>query len=148
MNLEFHRRHLCNILLCAVQRCIINMSNLNLQRKMKINFHSFQFNVFHLFQDELGCRVDFLLDRCFQAEREEMETMENVNRLLLQNVLPLHVASFFIGKTIRNQVTEIRQSLLYKGDLVHGFNRDWVLAYVSQITAFTPNFTKKKMPEQ
>lgn len=71
-------------------------------------------NVFHLFQDELGCRVDFLLDRCFQAEREEMETMENVNRLLLQNVLPLHVASFFIGKTIRNQVAKRRQPLVYK----------------------------------
>lgn len=34
-----------------------------------------------------------------------METMENINRLLLQNVLPLHVASFFLGKAIRNQVT-------------------------------------------
>lgn len=33
-----------------------------------------------------------------------METMENVNKLLLQNVLPLHVASFFMGKTVRNQV--------------------------------------------
>ncbi|XP_020505029.2 adenylate cyclase type 2-like [Labrus bergylta] len=54
-------------------------------------------------QDELGCRVDFLLERCFVAEREEMETMENVNKLLLQNVLPLHVASVFMGKTIRNQ---------------------------------------------
>ncbi|XP_041635932.1 adenylate cyclase type 2-like [Cheilinus undulatus] len=54
-------------------------------------------------QDELGCRVDFLLERCFMAEREEMETMENVNKLLLQNVLPLHVASFFMGKAIRNQ---------------------------------------------
>uniref|UniRef100_A0A3Q0RI19 adenylate cyclase n=1 Tax=Amphilophus citrinellus TaxID=61819 RepID=A0A3Q0RI19_AMPCI len=32
-----------------------------------------------------------------------METMENVNRLLLQNLMPLHVASFFIGKTINNQ---------------------------------------------
>lgn len=30
--------------------------------------------------------------------------MENINRLLLQNVLPLHVASFFLGKAIRNQV--------------------------------------------
>uniref|UniRef100_A0A665V8M2 adenylate cyclase n=1 Tax=Echeneis naucrates TaxID=173247 RepID=A0A665V8M2_ECHNA len=50
-------------------------------------------------QDELGCRVDFLLERCFRMEREEMETMENVNKLLLQNVLPLHVACFFIGKT-------------------------------------------------
>uniref|UniRef100_A0A674MF26 adenylate cyclase n=1 Tax=Takifugu rubripes TaxID=31033 RepID=A0A674MF26_TAKRU len=49
------------------------------------------------------CRVDFLLDRCFQMEREEMETMENINKLLLQNVLPFHVASFFMGKAIRNQ---------------------------------------------
>ncbi|KAM4537307.1 adenylate cyclase type 4 isoform 1-T2 [Odontesthes bonariensis] len=54
-------------------------------------------------RDELGCRVDFLLERCFQTEREEMETMENVNKLLLQNVLPLHVASFFMGKDVRNQ---------------------------------------------
>ncbi|XP_053199115.1 adenylate cyclase type 4-like [Scomber japonicus] len=54
-------------------------------------------------QDELGCRVDFLLEHCFQTEREEMETMENVNKLLLQNVLPLHVASSFMGKSVRNQ---------------------------------------------
>uniref|UniRef100_UPI0037E82EFE adenylate cyclase type 4-like n=1 Tax=Semicossyphus pulcher TaxID=241346 RepID=UPI0037E82EFE len=54
-------------------------------------------------QDELGCRVDFLLERCFMTEREEMETMENVNKLLLQNVLPLHVASVFMGKSICNQ---------------------------------------------
>ncbi|TMS02156.1 Adenylate cyclase type 2 [Larimichthys crocea] len=54
-------------------------------------------------QDELSCRVDFLLERCFHTEREEMETMENVNKLLLQNVLPLHVAACFMGKTIRNQ---------------------------------------------
>uniref|UniRef100_A0A3Q3S3I9 adenylate cyclase n=1 Tax=Mastacembelus armatus TaxID=205130 RepID=A0A3Q3S3I9_9TELE len=54
-------------------------------------------------QDELSCRVDFLLQRCFKTEREEMETMENVNKLLLQNVLPLHVASSFMGKAVRNQ---------------------------------------------
>ncbi|XP_077445508.1 adenylate cyclase type 4 isoform X2 [Stigmatopora argus] len=54
-------------------------------------------------QDELGCRVDFLLEHCFKLEQEEMETVENVNKLLLQSVLPLHVASFFMGKTVRNQ---------------------------------------------
>uniref|UniRef100_A0A8C7QG97 adenylate cyclase n=1 Tax=Oncorhynchus mykiss TaxID=8022 RepID=A0A8C7QG97_ONCMY len=54
-------------------------------------------------QDELGCRVEFLLQQCFRTERVEMETMENVNKLLLKNVLPLHVASKFMGKTIRNQ---------------------------------------------
>uniref|UniRef100_A0A096MHP6 Adenylate cyclase type 4 n=1 Tax=Poecilia formosa TaxID=48698 RepID=A0A096MHP6_POEFO len=54
-------------------------------------------------RDELTCRVDFLLECCFQTEREEMETMENVNKLLLQNVMPLHVASFFMGKAVSNQ---------------------------------------------
>ncbi|PWA19845.1 hypothetical protein CCH79_00015851 [Gambusia affinis] len=54
-------------------------------------------------RDELTCRVDFLLECCFQTEREEMETMENVNKLLLENVMPLHVASFFMGKAVRNQ---------------------------------------------
>eukprot|EP00063_Salmo_salar_P087881 XP_014062716.1 PREDICTED: adenylate cyclase type 4-like [Salmo salar] len=54
-------------------------------------------------QDELGCRVEFLLQQCFRTERDEMETMANVNKLLLKNVLPLHVASEFMGKTIRNQ---------------------------------------------
>ncbi|XP_061816841.1 adenylate cyclase type 2-like [Nerophis lumbriciformis] len=53
-------------------------------------------------QDELGCRVDFLLEHCFKLEHEEMETVENINKLLLQNVLPLHVASFFLGKTVGN----------------------------------------------
>lgn len=54
-------------------------------------------------QDELACRVEFLLQKCFQKEREEMETMENVNKLLLENLLPLHVTNFFIGKNISNQ---------------------------------------------
>ncbi|XP_030635308.1 adenylate cyclase type 4 [Chanos chanos] len=54
-------------------------------------------------QDELRCRVEFLLEQCFRAERDEMETMENVNKLLLQNLLPAHVTEFFIGKAIKNQ---------------------------------------------
>ncbi|KAF7229888.1 adenylate cyclase type 2 isoform X1 [Nothobranchius furzeri] len=54
-------------------------------------------------RDELTCRVDFLLERCFKAEQDEMETMENINKLLLENVMPLHVACFFMGKTVRNQ---------------------------------------------
>jgi hypothetical protein len=33
----------------------------------------------------------------FKKEHEEVETMENVNRLLLENVLPAHVAAHFIG---------------------------------------------------
>uniref|UniRef100_A0AAR2KPW7 adenylate cyclase n=1 Tax=Pygocentrus nattereri TaxID=42514 RepID=A0AAR2KPW7_PYGNA len=54
-------------------------------------------------QDELACRFEFLLKKYFQKEREDMETTDNVNRLLLQNLLPIHVTNFFIGKDVRNQ---------------------------------------------
>lgn len=51
-----------------------------------------------------------------------METMENINKLLLQNVLPFHVASFFMGKAIRNQVTpkkkDIKQNTLSVWDFL------------------------------
>ncbi|KAL2079127.1 hypothetical protein ACEWY4_024871 [Coilia grayii] len=55
-------------------------------------------------QDELSYRLEFLLERCFKAEKNEMETMENVNKLLLENVLPAHVAAIFMDKkTITNE---------------------------------------------
>ncbi|KTG36987.1 hypothetical protein cypCar_00025847 [Cyprinus carpio] len=54
-------------------------------------------------QDELGSRTEFLLEKSFNKETEEMETTKNVNRLLLQNLLPEHVTDFFIGKDIQNQ---------------------------------------------
>lgn len=57
-------------------------------------------------QDELGSRTEFLLEKCFKRESEEMETTKNVNKLLLQNLLPGHVTDFFIGKDVRNQVTQ------------------------------------------
>ncbi|XP_073715718.1 adenylate cyclase type 2 [Misgurnus anguillicaudatus] len=54
-------------------------------------------------QDELGSRTEFLLEKCFKRESEEMETTKNVNKLLLQNLLPGHVTDFFIGKDVANQ---------------------------------------------
>ncbi|XP_028931230.1 adenylate cyclase type 7 isoform X2 [Ornithorhynchus anatinus] len=42
-------------------------------------------------------RLDYLWKNKFKKEHEEFETMENVNRLLLENVLPAHVAAHFIG---------------------------------------------------
>ncbi|XP_077083534.1 adenylate cyclase type 4 isoform X1 [Siphateles boraxobius] len=54
-------------------------------------------------QDELGSRTEFLLEKCFKKETDEMETTKNVNRLLLQNLLPGHVTEFYIGKDVPNQ---------------------------------------------
>ncbi|XP_020840812.1 adenylate cyclase type 7 isoform X2 [Phascolarctos cinereus] len=42
-------------------------------------------------------RLDYLWKNKFKKEQEEFETMKNVNHLLLENVLPTHVAEHFIG---------------------------------------------------
>ncbi|XP_072411981.1 adenylate cyclase type 2-like [Chiloscyllium punctatum] len=54
-------------------------------------------------QNEYSCRLDFLWKRKFRQEREQIETMESLNRVLLENVLPAHVAVKFIGQNRRNE---------------------------------------------
>ncbi|XP_059848869.1 adenylate cyclase type 7 isoform X3 [Hypanus sabinus] len=56
-----------------------------------------------IIQNEYYCRLDFLWKNKFKREREEIETMENLNRLLLENVLPGHVAEHFIGENKKNE---------------------------------------------
>ncbi|XP_054856635.1 adenylate cyclase type 7 isoform X3 [Eublepharis macularius] len=55
-------------------------------------------------QIDYYCRLDCLQKNKFKKEHEEFETMENVNRLLLENVLPAHVAAHFIG----DKLTEVQ----------------------------------------
>ncbi|KAM5158259.1 adenylate cyclase type 2 [Mantella aurantiaca] len=54
-------------------------------------------------QNEYYCRLDFLWKNKFKKEREETETMENLNRVLLENVLPAHVAEHFIARNLKNE---------------------------------------------
>ncbi|CAL8349932.1 unnamed protein product [Merluccius merluccius] len=54
-------------------------------------------------QNELCFRQDFLLKNKNRTEQEEIETRENLNRLLLENVLPAHVASLFVGENKKNE---------------------------------------------
>lgn len=58
-----------------------------------------------LSKNEYYCRLDFLWKKKFKKEREEIETMENLNRVLLENVLPADVAQQFIGQNRRNEVS-------------------------------------------
>lgn len=62
-------------------------------------------------QNEYYCRLDFLWKKKLRQEQEETETMENLTRLLLENVLPAHVAPQFIGQNRRNEVTPQPQLL-------------------------------------
>ncbi|XP_032813401.1 adenylate cyclase type 2 isoform X1 [Petromyzon marinus] len=54
-------------------------------------------------QNEYYCRLDFLWKQKFKKEREEIETMENLNRVLLENVLPAHVAEHFLTHHRKNE---------------------------------------------
>ncbi|XP_028909907.1 adenylate cyclase type 2 isoform X2 [Ornithorhynchus anatinus] len=54
-------------------------------------------------QNEYYCRLDFLWKNKFKKEREEIETMENLNRVLLENVLPAHVAEHFLARNLKNE---------------------------------------------
>ncbi|XP_072488276.1 adenylate cyclase type 7 [Notamacropus eugenii] len=68
--------------------------------KIMINFYLilFYFTLILLSkQIDYYCRLDYLWKNKFKKEQEEFETMKNVNHLLLENVLPTHVAEHFIG---------------------------------------------------
>nr|XP_015223934.1 PREDICTED: adenylate cyclase type 7 isoform X1 [Lepisosteus oculatus]XP_015223935.1 PREDICTED: adenylate cyclase type 7 isoform X1 [Lepisosteus oculatus]XP_015223936.1 PREDICTED: adenylate cyclase type 7 isoform X1 [Lepisosteus oculatus]XP_015223937.1 PREDICTED: adenylate cyclase type 7 isoform X1 [Lepisosteus oculatus] len=63
-------------------------------------------------QMEYYCRQDFLLKNKNRQEQDEIETMENLNRLLLENVLPAHVAALFVGENKKNEVGFLKNSFL------------------------------------
>uniref|UniRef100_A0A672LX27 adenylate cyclase n=1 Tax=Sinocyclocheilus grahami TaxID=75366 RepID=A0A672LX27_SINGR len=54
-------------------------------------------------QNEYYCRLDFLWKNKFKKECEEIETMENLNRVLLENVQPAHVAEHFLARNWKNE---------------------------------------------
>uniref|UniRef100_A0A8C9QTW0 Adenylate cyclase type 7 n=1 Tax=Scleropages formosus TaxID=113540 RepID=A0A8C9QTW0_SCLFO len=56
-----------------------------------------------IWQNEYCCRKDFLLKNKNRLEQDEIETRENLNRLLLENVLPAHVATLFVGENKKNE---------------------------------------------
>uniref|UniRef100_A0A8C1NL80 Adenylate cyclase type 7 n=1 Tax=Cyprinus carpio TaxID=7962 RepID=A0A8C1NL80_CYPCA len=53
--------------------------------------------------NEYCFRQDFLLKNKNLADKEEVELCENLNRLLLENVLPAHVAALFVGENKKNE---------------------------------------------
>ncbi|KAM9408922.1 adenylate cyclase type 7 isoform 2-T3 [Pholidichthys leucotaenia] len=54
-------------------------------------------------QNESCFRQDFLLKYKNHTKQDEIETRENLNRLLLENVLPAHVAALFVGENKKNE---------------------------------------------
>uniref|UniRef100_A0A668AM73 Adenylate cyclase type 7 n=1 Tax=Myripristis murdjan TaxID=586833 RepID=A0A668AM73_9TELE len=58
---------------------------------------------FLCFPRSKGWNCNFLLKNKNHTEQDEIETRENLNRLLLENVLPAHVAALFVGENKKNE---------------------------------------------
>lgn len=54
-------------------------------------------------QVEYMARVDFLSRAKLRVEHDEMETMGSINKILLENILPAHVASHFLNSSRLSQ---------------------------------------------
>ena len=59
-----------------------------------------------LLQIEYLARQGFLWQMKFKVEREEVETMESLNKVLLENMLPAHVAKHFVKKHMKSDVSK------------------------------------------
>ncbi|KAK6632591.1 hypothetical protein RUM43_013359 [Polyplax serrata] len=57
--------------------------------------------LFHILdrQIEFTARVDFLWKAKLKVEQEEVETMRGINKILLENILPAHVAEHFLSSS-------------------------------------------------
>ena len=53
---------------------------------------------------EYTSRTDFLWKNKLKVEQDEVETMRGINKILLENILPAHVAGHFLA-TRENQVS-------------------------------------------
>ncbi|XP_043846303.1 adenylate cyclase type 7 [Dromiciops gliroides] len=94
--LDIAGARLSNVTLCSSSPTSRFMKDM----KIMINFYLilFYFTLILLSkQIDYYCRLDYLWKNKFKKEQEEFETMKNVNHLLLENVLPTHVAEHFIG---------------------------------------------------
>lgn len=58
-------------------------------------------------QIEFTARTDFLWQSKLKVEQEEVETMRGINKILLENILPAHVAEHFL----QERKTQVRRRI-------------------------------------
>ncbi|CAH0385414.1 unnamed protein product [Bemisia tabaci] len=70
--------------------------------------------VFHILdrQIEFTARSEFLWQSKLQVEQEEVETMRGINKILLENILPAHVAQHFLQTRITQELYHERYNCI------------------------------------
>uniref|UniRef100_A0A3P8Q8M4 Adenylate cyclase type 7 n=1 Tax=Astatotilapia calliptera TaxID=8154 RepID=A0A3P8Q8M4_ASTCA len=94
----------CSCLSCSVEilKCLGLVKHPQYMSCMYITLFLVTMFIISL-QNEYCFRQDFLLKNKNHTEQDEIETRENLNRLLLENVLPAHVAALFVGENKKNE---------------------------------------------
>ena len=65
--------------------------------------------IIHGHQTELTYRLDFLWKLQATEEKEEMEHLQAYNKKLLSNILPSHVADYFMSGDKNNDVSSSKK---------------------------------------
>lgn len=81
--------------------------------------------------------MEFLLKNKNQTEQDEIEIRENLNRLLLENVLPAHVATLFVGESKKNEVRLLPKAMLGKRNKVGGLAWSMMTDHPISLHCFT-----------
>ncbi|XP_025425157.1 adenylate cyclase type 2 isoform X2 [Sipha flava] len=70
--------------------------------------------IFHMLdrKNELAARTDFLWRAKLKVEQEEVETMRGINKILLENILPAHVAEHFLREQVLHDLYHERYSCI------------------------------------
>uniref|UniRef100_A0A8D9DS45 Adenylate cyclase type 2 n=1 Tax=Cacopsylla melanoneura TaxID=428564 RepID=A0A8D9DS45_9HEMI len=65
--------------------------------------------LFHILdrQGEYTARTDFLWQAKLKVEQDDVETMRGINKILLENILPAHVAQHFLHSSSDSRVTQV-----------------------------------------
>ena len=73
--------------------------------------------LYHGRQVEIASSLDFLWKQQAKKELEEMSEMRRHTNQLLQNILPLHVAKYFLEQDRQAEVSTVRNSVEKRCDL-------------------------------
>ena len=73
--------------------------------------------LYHGRQVEITSSLDFLWKQQAKKELEEMSEMRRHTNQLLQNILPLHVAKYFLEQDRQAEVSTVRNSVEKRCDL-------------------------------
>ena len=101
-----------------IQSFFLRFQELSIHFKITISF-CITIILIHILdrQIEFTSRTDFLWKAKLKVEQEEVETMRGINKILLENILPEHVAEHFLTSSRLTQVFTLIFNFYFKKEI-------------------------------